>query len=121
MQTIIKQYILVSKIRKAFANGLSANIKLSKTELHKILKSGEFLGGILGQLLKIGVHLIGNVFKLLAKSVLISIVASATDAAIHKKIVGSAFTTLIISNEEMNDFMKIVKFLEESELLIKNF
>ena len=65
-------------------------------------------------------HLIGNVFKPLAKIVLISIVASATDAAIHKKIVGSAFTTLIISNEEMNDFMKIVKFLEESELLIKN-
>ena len=110
----------VSKIRKAFANGLSANIKLSKTELQKILKSGEFLGGILGQLLKVGVHLIGNVFKPLAKSVLISIVVSGTDAAIHKKILRSTFTILLISNEEMNDFMKIVKFPEGSGLLIKN-
>ena len=65
-------------------------------------------------------HLIGNVFKPLAKSVLISIVASATDAAIHKKILRSAFRILLISNEEMNNFMKIVKFLEESGLLIKN-
>ena len=45
--------------------------------------------------------------------------ASATDAAIHKKMFGSGFTTLIISNEEMNDIMKIVKSLEESRLLIK--
>ena len=45
--------------------------------------------------------------------------ASAADAAIHKKMFGSGFTTLIISNEEMNDIMKIVKSLEESRLLIK--
>ena len=32
---------------------------------------------------------------------------------------GSGTTTLIISNEEMNDIMKIVKYLEESGLLIK--
>ena len=44
---------------------------------------------------------------------------SATDAAIHKRMFGSDFTTLIISNEEMNDIMKIVKCLEESGLLIK--
>ena len=65
-------------------------------------------------------HLIGNVFKPLAKSVLISIVVSGTDAAIHKKILRSTFTILLISNEEMNDFMKIVKFPEGSGLLIKN-
>ena len=45
--------------------------------------------------------------------------ASAADAAIHKKMFGSGFTTLIISNEEMNDIMKIVKSYEESRLLIK--
>ena len=44
--------------------------------------------------------------------------ASATDAAIHKKIFGLGVTTLIISNEEMN-IMKIVKSLEESGLLMK--
>ena len=32
---------------------------------------------------------------------------------------GSGFTTIVISNEEMNDIMKIVKSLEESGLLIK--
>ena len=45
----------------------------------------------------------------------------ATDAAIHKKMFGSSETTLIISNEEMNDAMKIVKSLEESGLFMKVF
>ena len=45
--------------------------------------------------------------------------ASTADAAIRKKMFGSGFTTLIISIEEMNDVMKIVKSLEESGLLIK--
>ena len=67
--------------------------------------------------------LIGNVLKPLAKSVLIQLglttVASASDAVIHKKIFGSGFTTLIISNDEMNDIKKIVKFHEESGFLIK--
>ena len=67
--------------------------------------------------------LIGNVLIPLAKSVLIPLgltaAASATDAAIHKKMFGSGNTTLEISNKEMNDIMKIIKSLEESELLIK--
>ena len=42
----------VSRLRKAFANGSSANIKLSKTQLHKIGQSGGFLGRLLGPLLK---------------------------------------------------------------------
>ena len=66
---------------------------------------------------------IGNGLKPLAKIVLIPLglmtVASATDAAIHQKI-RSGFTALIISNEEMNDIMKIAKSLEESALLIKS-
>ena len=45
--------------------------------------------------------------------------ASATYAAIHKKMFGSSKTTLIISYEEMNDIIKIIKSLEESGLLIK--
>ena len=46
-------------------------------------------------------------------------VASAADTPIHKKMFGSGRTTLIISNEEMNNIMKIVKSLKESRLLIK--
>ena len=113
----------VLKLQKAFANNYLANIKLSKIQLHKIVQSGGFLGRPLGPLLKTGLLLIGNVLKPLAKSVLIPLgltaAASATDTAIHKRMFGSGFTTLIISNDEMNDIMKIVKSLEESGLLIK--
>ena len=44
--------------------------------------------------------------------------ASAADAGKHKKILGSGHdntTTLIISNNEMDDIIKIVKSLEDSE------
>ena len=44
----------VLKLHKTFANGSSANIKLSKTQLHKIGQSGGFLGRLLGSLLEIG-------------------------------------------------------------------
>ena len=63
--------IQVSKIRKAFANGSSANIKLSKTQLHKIGQSGGFLGRLFGPLIKTGLPLIGKILKSLVKSVLI--------------------------------------------------
>ena len=45
--------------------------------------------------------------------------ASATDAGIHKKILGSGNTRLIISNDEINDIIKIIKSLEDSGLLLK--
>ena len=47
----------------------------------------------------------------------LTVTESATDAGIQKKICGSG-TALIISNEEMNDIMKIAKYLIESGLLI---
>ena len=76
-------------------------------------------------------RLIGNVIKPLAKSVSIPLgltaAASATDAAIHNKMFRSGArplnlasrTTLIISNEEMQDIMKMVKSLGKFGLLIK--
>ena len=73
--------------------------------------------------MKTGLPLIGNVLKPLAKSILTSLgltaAASATDAAIHKKIFELGVTTLIISREKINNIMKTVKWLEESGLLIK--
>ena len=113
----------VLKTRKAFANGSSANTKLSKTHLLKIGESGGFLGRLLGPLLKTGLLFLGNILKPLAQSVLLPLgltaAAAATDAAIHKKMIGSGFTTLIISNEEMNNIMEKVKSIEDSGLLIK--
>ena len=65
-----------------------------------------------------------SVLKPSAKNILkqlgLTTATSATDAAIHKKMLGSGFTTLIISNKEMNDIMKINKSLEESRLLIQS-
>ena len=59
----------------------------------------------------------------LAKNILaplgITAAASAIDAGIQKKIHGSGNTTLIISNEEMNDIIKIVQALEDSNILLK--
>ena len=79
----------VSNLRKVFSNHLSADIKLSKTQLSKMIQSGGFLGRLLGPLLKTGLPLIKNVIKPLAKSVLIPLgltaAASAADAGIHKK------------------------------------
>ena len=114
----------VSNLRKAFANHLSADIKLSKTQLSKMIQSGGFLGRLLGPLLKPGLPLIKNVIKPLAKSVLIPLgltaAASAADAGIYKKILGSGnMTTLIISNDEIHDIIKIVKSREDSGLLVK--
>ena len=79
----------VSNLRKVFANHVSADIKLSKTQLSKMIQSGGFLGRLLGPLLNAGLTLIKNVTKPLAKSVLITLgltaTASAADAGIHKK------------------------------------
>ena len=114
----------VANLRKAFANNSSTDIKLSKTQLSKMIESGGFLGRLLGPLLKARLPLMKNVIKPLAKSILIPLgltaAASAADAGIHKKILGSRnTTTLIISNDEMEDIIKIVKSLEDSGLLLK--
>ena len=103
----------VANLHKAFANYLSTDIKLSKTQLSKMIQSGGFLGKLLGPLLKTGLPLMKSVIKPLAKSVLVPLgltaaAASAADAGIHKKIVGSGNhnnTTLIISNDEMDGIL----------------
>ena len=79
----------VENIRKAFANHLSTDIKLSKNQLSKMIQSGGFLGKLLSPLLRTGLPLMRSVIKPLAKSVLVPLgltaAASAADAGIHKK------------------------------------
>ena len=88
-----------------------------------MIQPGGFLSRLLGPSLKTGLPLIKNVIKPLAKSALIpsglTVAGSAADARIHKKILGSGNTTLIISNNEMEGIIKIVKSLEDSGLLLK--
>ena len=114
----------VSSIRKAFANNSSVDIKFSKAQLSKMIQSGGFLGKLLSPLLNTGLPLMKSVITPLAKSVLTTLgltaAASVADAGIHKKILGSGSNaTLIISNKDMDDLIKIVKSLEDSGLLLK--
>ena len=77
----------VVKLRQDFANHSSDDIKLSKTQLSKMIQSRGFLGRLLGPLLKGGLPLMKNVVKPLAKNVLIplGLTAAASAAGIHKK------------------------------------
>ena len=94
-----------TKLRNALSNNISTDLKLSKAQILKIIQSGGFLGLLLsklaGPLMKIAIPLAKNV---LAPSG-ITAATSAIDAGIQKKINSSGTTTLIISNEEMNDIM----------------
>ena len=76
-----------------------------------MIQSDGFLGRLLGPLLRTGLPLMKSVIKPLAKSVSVPLgltaAASAANAGIHKKILGSGHnTTLIISNDEMKDILK---------------
>ena len=89
-----------------------------------MIQSGGCAGRLLGPLLETGLPLIKNVIKPLAKSVLIPLgltaAASVADTETYKKILGSGhMTTLIKSNNEIEDIIKIVKSLEDSGLLVK--
>ena len=120
-----------SRLHKAFANTSSGNTKFSKTQLSKTVPLGGFnffflggfLGRLLGPLMKVGLLLTKNVLAPSAKSALtplgLTASMSATNAAIQNIIFGTAMTTLIASNEEIYDILKIVNSLEEFALLIK--
>ena len=100
-----------TKLRNAFENNLSADIKLYETEISEIIQSRV----IVGPLMKVAVPIAKDTLAPLG----ITAVASAIDAGILKKIHDSGTTTLIVSNEEMNDIMKIIQALEDSNILLK--
>ena len=107
------------KLRNAFNNNMSTDLKLSKARISKIIQSGGFLGSLLsklaGPLMKVAIPL----GKHALAPLVITAAASAIDAGIQKKIYGSGTTNLIISNEEKNDIMKIVQALEDFNILLK--
>ena len=109
----------VANIRKAFANHSSIDIKLSKTQLSKMIQSRGFLGKLLGKLagplMEVAMQLTKNVLAPLG----LSAAMSAIDGSIKKKMLGSGATTLIISHDEMDGILKIVKSLENSGVLLK--
>ena len=93
-----------AKLRNAFNNNMSTDLKLSKAQISKIIKSGGFLGSLLsklaGPLMEVAIPLAKNVLAPLGT-------ASAIDAGIQKKkkkkkLNRSVTITLIILNKEMN-------------------
>ena len=108
-----------TKLRNAIENNMSPDINFFKAQISKIIQSGGFLGKILDSSLKTGLPLLKSVIKPLGL-VGLTAASSAIDAGAQKKIYGSGTTTLVISNEEMNDIMKIVQDLEDSNILLKD-
>ena len=96
-------------------NNMSADIKLSKAQTKKTAQSGGFWGRLLGPLLRITTPLVTKALPILG----LSAASSAIDAGIQKKIYGSGTTTRIISNNELNDIIKIVQVLEDRDILLK--
>ena len=113
----------VANLRQGFSDKSSTDIKLSKTQISKMIQSGGVLGRLLGPLLKTGLRLMKSVIKALSKSALMPLgltaAASAANIGIHKKILWSGTTALIISNDEIRYIIRIVKSLADSGLLLK--
>ena len=107
-----------TKLSNAIENNLQTDIKLSKAQISKIIQSGGFSGKLPGPLSKTGLPLLKSVIKPFGLLDLTA-ASSAIDAGVQKKIYGSGTTALVIQNEEMNDIMKIVQALEDSNTLLK--
>ena len=108
-----------------FANDISTDIKLRKAQISKITQSGGSFGSWLGNL---GKKTLTNIAIPLARDNLPALVSNLTSNAINKferKISGKEAVragkrfTLFISNEDMNDIIKIIKSLEDSGVLIE--
>ena len=108
-----------TKLRNAFNNNMSTDLTLSKAQISKIIQSGGFLGLFLSKLadplMRVAIPIVKNVLAPLGITAAVSVIG----AGIQKKIHGSGETTLIISNREMIDIMKIVQDLEDSNFLSK--
>ena len=100
-----------TKLTNALNNNSAADIKLSKTQIKKIIQSGRFLGKLLS---KLALPLAKNVLAPLG----LTASMSAIDGSMQKKFHGSG-VKLIIEHEDMNDIMKIIKALEKFGILLK--
>ena len=101
-----------TKLRNAIESNISANIKLSKAQISKIIQSGGFLGYLIGPLLKTGLTLLKSVSSIRLTASL------AIDEGVLKNIYVSGSKTLVISNDNIQDVLIIVKSLEISRLLL---
>ena len=109
----------INKLREKVENNMSTDIKLSKAQINKLVKEGGALGSVLARflpkLIKPAISLGKNILAPLG----ISAAMSATDAAIQKKVHGYGTKTVRFSNKDLDNMTKIVKALEDSDVLMK--
>ena len=107
-----------TKLRNDLNNNSATDIKLSKAQMKKLIQSGGFLGKLLsklaGPLMKVAMPLAKNVLAPLVSTAAMS----AIDGSMQKKIHGSGIK-LIIEEGDMQDIIKIIKELENSDVLLK--
>ena len=132
-ETIFSHNVLLNgrqvlSLYKAFANSSLVNKELWKSSVSKIIQPAGFPAGLLGTLMKVVLSLMKNVLAPSTKSFLILLGLTAAASAANEEVFGkmlqsgasdSEKTTIIIWNEEKKDAIKLVKSLEDSELLIK--
>ena len=121
-QLIHELYLTERQMKKLIdktENNMSTDIKLSKAQISKIIKEGGNLGRLLmsflPKLIKPAISIGKNILAPLG----LSAAMSATDASIQKKMYGSGIKELIISNDDLDDLIKIVIALEEHDILLK--
>ena len=107
-----------TKLRNALNNNLATDTKLREAQIKRLIQSGGFLGKLLsklaGPLMKVAMPLAKNLLALLG----LTAAMSAIDGSMQKKIHGSGIK-LIIEEEDMQDINKIIKELENSDILLK--
>ena len=109
----------MKKLINKIENNMSTDIKLNKSQINKVIKEGGNLGRLsmsfLPKLIKPAISIGKNILAPLG----LSAAMSATDASIQKKMYGSGMTKLIISNDYLDDLIKIVTSLEEHDILLE--
>ena len=111
----------INKLKSKIENNMSADIKLSKAQINKIIKSGGALGSLLARFLlqiqiKPAISLGKNILALLGLS---ADNVSSSYCNSQKKMYVHGTKMVKFSNNDLNDMTKIVKALEDSNVLIK--
>ena len=113
-----------TKIGNAFANNISTDLRLSKTQISKIIQSVEHFGSWLS---KLGKRALINIAIPLGRDNLSGLVRNLTSNVVNKfegKVSGKGAVrarkglTLFISNDDMNGVIKVIKLLGDSGVLI---
>ena len=109
----------INKLREEVENNTSADIKLCKAQIDKLIKEGGALGSLLARLLPKLIKPAISLRKNISAPLGLSAAMSATDAVIQKKVHGYGTKTERFSNKDLDDMTKIVKALEDSDVLMK--